>query len=308
MSSATSRRTAGPNRRRTSSRSRACSRSSSRSSSTSTSALRVTRKTWCSSTSMPGNSISRCEAMRSSSGRYSVSRAAVRDDHEARDVVGHLDPGEAAGAVLRVGDQDGEVQREAGDVGERVRRVDRQRGQHGEHLRAEVRRQPGLLLVVERLPAPDVDALVVELRGDVVAEAGGVAGGEFAGARGQRVQHLARGQPVGGLDLQAHVGPALQAGDADHVELVEVAGEDGQELHPLQQRLAGVLGQREHPLVEGQPGQFAVAEPVVGQIVDVVRDDVQVAVGHRVAWVDRRLDDVGGVLDAAGDGGVWRRS
>src|SRR3712207_9453620 len=44
--------------------------------------------------------------------------------------------------------------------------------------------------------------------------------------------------------------PALQAGDADHVELVEVAGEDRQELHPLQQGEGVVLRQLEHAGVE----------------------------------------------------------
>src|SRR4051794_31244980 len=68
MSSATSRRTGGPKRRRRSSFSRACSRFSASSSSTSRSSLRVTRKVWCSSTSMPGKSWSRWAAMTSSSG------------------------------------------------------------------------------------------------------------------------------------------------------------------------------------------------------------------------------------------------
>src|SRR4051794_8732759 len=67
--SVTSSRTAGPNRRRASSRSRACRRSSSRSSSTSRSALRVTRNRWWATTSRPGNRCGRCAAMRSSSGR-----------------------------------------------------------------------------------------------------------------------------------------------------------------------------------------------------------------------------------------------
>ena len=94
-------------------------------------------------------------------------------------------------------------------------------------------------------------------------------------------QHLARRQPVGRRHLQAHVGAALQPGDAHHVELVEVAGEDGEELHPLQQRLPAVLGQREHPLVEGEPGQLAVAEPVVGQVGGLVGVGGEVALGTK---------------------------
>ncbi len=69
MSSATSRRTGDPNRRRASSRSRACNRSSSRSSSTSMSALRVIRNAWCSTMSSPGNNTGRNAAMSASMGR-----------------------------------------------------------------------------------------------------------------------------------------------------------------------------------------------------------------------------------------------
>src|SRR5690606_8460594 len=47
-----------------------------------------------------------------------------------------------------------------------------------------------------------------------------------------------------------------------HEELVEVGREDRQEPHALQQRDRGVLGELEHALVEGEPGQLAVEEPV----------------------------------------------
>src|SRR5665647_3074270 len=72
MSSASSSRTAGPKRRRSSSFSIACRMFSASSSSTSTSSLRVTRKVWCSSTSMPGNRVSKCTAMTSSTGTKDV--------------------------------------------------------------------------------------------------------------------------------------------------------------------------------------------------------------------------------------------
>jgi len=55
-----------------------------------------------------------------------------------------------------------------------------------------------------------------------------------------------------------------QARHPDFEEFVEVRGGDGEELDPLQQRVALVLGLLQHPLVEGQPGNLAVA--VVGRI------------------------------------------
>ena len=68
ISSATSRRTTGPKRRRSSSCSIAVSRFSASSSSTSKSSLRVTRNVCDSSTFIPGNSVSKCAAITSSRG------------------------------------------------------------------------------------------------------------------------------------------------------------------------------------------------------------------------------------------------
>jgi hypothetical protein len=45
----------------------------------------------------------------------------------------------------------------------------------------------------------------------------------------------------------------LQARHADHEELVEVRRDDGEELHPLQQRHRGVGRLVEHALVELKP-------------------------------------------------------
>ena len=53
---------------------------------------------------------------------------------------------------------------------------------------------------------------------------------------------------------------AHQAGDAHHVEFVQVGGGDGQKAQPLEQGMAAVLRLLDHPAVEGQPGQFAVDE------------------------------------------------
>ena len=52
----------------------------------------------------------------------------VAERHEPVEDRRHLDPGEVLLAGLGVADRDGQVEREPGDVGERVRRVDRQRG------------------------------------------------------------------------------------------------------------------------------------------------------------------------------------
>src|SRR5262249_14309191 len=59
-------------------------------------------------------------------------------------------------------------------------------------------------------------------------------------------------------DAGQHV--AFEAGDAHHVELVEIARRDRQEAQPFQERMALVVGLRQHPLVEGKPRELAIDE------------------------------------------------
>ena len=61
--------------------------------------------------------------------------------------------------------------------------------------------------------------------------------------------------------LMVHGVQVVEAAHPDHEELVQVAGEDGHELQPLQQRHRFVGGLFQHPLVEPQPGQL----PVLGE-------------------------------------------
>jgi hypothetical protein len=63
-----------------------------------------------------------------------------------------------------------------------------------------------------------------------------VPGGDLLGLLADAAQLLAWGQAVRGANRQPHLVAPLQAGDANHVELVEIRGEDRQELRPLQQR------------------------------------------------------------------------
>ncbi len=160
------------------------------------------------------------------------------DRHEARHVVRDLDPGEVLRAGRRVADEHGEVQRQAADVGERVAGVDGERREHREDLAAEVVVQRGALAGVEVAPAHHPHAGGGQGGPDVVAEAAGVPAGELAGALGDERELLAGPEAVGAADAEAGALPPLQPGHPDHVELVEVAGEDGQELRPLQQRQA----------------------------------------------------------------------
>ena len=192
-------------------------RSSASSSSISKSALRVTRKRWCSSTSIPLKSVSRFASM-----TWSMQHEARRPDLEqARQDLRDLDPREAALAGLRIAQADRDRQAERRDVRERVARIDRERRQDREDLVEEALAERLVVLrdrrVVddldalggERAPDRDVDRRVV---GDELEDPGAGGGQLLVGG-----PTVGRAGDLAGLDLLA------QAGDPDLEELVEVA-------------------------------------------------------------------------------------
>src|SRR5690606_8926386 len=138
-----------------------------------------------------------------------------------------------------------------------------------EVLLAEELVQALLLARLELVPVDERDALGGERRLHVLGEHARVPRHEVVRALADRVQHLARREPGGRGDRDAGRHAALGAGDADHEELVQVRREDREEPDALQERLARVLSELEHPLVERQPAQLAVREPVVGERTEV---------------------------------------
>ena len=71
-------------------------------------------------------------------------------------------------------------------------------------------------------------------------------------------QLLGRGLLAGRGGDRVGLGLLHQARDADLEELVHVAGEDGQELDPLQERVAPIARLEEHAAVELEGAQLAV--------------------------------------------------
>ncbi len=187
----------------------------------------------------------------------------VAERDEAAEDRRHLHPGEVLLAVLGVAHEHGEVQREAGDVGERVGRVDGKGRQHREDAVLEQPLARLLLVAVEVGPADELDALRVEQGDELLAEEPGVALHLVARLGPDAFEDVARHQSGGRPDGDIGSDPALEAGDADHEELVEVAGEDRGEAHPLEQRETGVLGLAEHAAAVGEPGELTVEEAVV---------------------------------------------
>ena len=100
---------------------------------------------------------------------------AVGEHEEARQEGRHLDACEALLAGHRVAHHHREVQRQVRDVRERVRRVDRQGGQHREHALVEDGMEVLPVHLGQLVPVADPDAGLVECRGDLAGEDGGLA-------------------------------------------------------------------------------------------------------------------------------------
>ena len=80
----------------------------------------------------------------------------------------------------------------------------------------------------------------------------------FVGQWRDAFELLGGGQAVGAAGVGAGLVQLQDAGDANFVEFVEIAGDDGHELDAFEQGIALVLGLFEHAGVEVEPGEFAV--------------------------------------------------
>ncbi len=141
-----------------------------------------------------------------------------------------------------------------------MRRVHRNGGQDREDLLHEVAFQPLLLGLAQFVGLDDRNAAVAQF----VAELGPAVllpPGQLGDPLVDRAQLLRRRQAFLAGRRHARANLSLQAGHADHVELVEVAGGDRQKAQALQQGMVVVGRLFEHALVERQPRKLAVDEP-----------------------------------------------
>ena len=75
---------------------------------------------------------------------------------------------------------------------------------------------------------------------------------------GKPRQQLGGRKPVRADLAAALLGLLQKAGDANFYEFVEIVGGNGQELHPLEQRIRRIVGLFEHAAVELQPRKVPV--------------------------------------------------
>ena len=183
---------------------------------------------------------------------------AVGEGDEPGQDRGHLHPSKPPDQRARVPDRHRQVQREVRDVGERVCRVHGQRGQDGQDRLFEDPIQERLPFLVQGIPIEDPHPSLLQGGSDLVGVDLLMAGGELSGPGSDQVQLLGWRQPVDGGNGDAGVHPLVELGHPDLEELVQIRGEDRQELDAFQHRETGVFGDRQHSFVEVEPGQVPV--------------------------------------------------
>ncbi len=174
------------------------------------------------------------------------------------DIVGDFHPREMLARGVQVLHGDSKIQAQPADVRERMGGVHGERGEDGEDLLGEISGQPYLLGLVQIRPTDDRDAFGGKGGKHCLEKDLGLATCEFLCARRDQCELRPRRQPVGRPYRQPCFCAAFEAGDTNHVELVEIGREDRQELRSFEKRDRLVLGEGEYARIEIEPAQFAV--------------------------------------------------
>ena len=126
------------------------------------------------------------------------------------------------------------------------------------HRLVKVMAQPFPLLLVQPVEALEMNPRVGQ-GGQVFRVQQLILPGHLLLHRGENRVQLFPGRQAGGVFfLIACHGCPHQRAHPHHEKLVQIAGADGDELAPLQQRIVGVRRFLQHPAVEVQPAQFPV--------------------------------------------------
>ena len=192
-----------------------------------------------------------------------VASRGARQLHEPRDdlarQVNHRELGARKHGLRDRTEGRHEAQRAVREVRKWVPGVDRERREHRQERAADVLLEEGALggcrvhsAARGRHPPARAPARARRSSSDAAARESSCSAGRH------RVQGLGRRESIGTHRRCFSADHALQAGDADHEELVQVRAHDCEELHPLEQRDGRVEGLLEHALVELQPRELAV--------------------------------------------------
>jgi hypothetical protein len=189
-----------------------------------------------------------------------VARSAGNAD-EPRQQRRHLHACEPTLARRRVADDHREVQRQVGDVRERMRGIDREGSEDGEDAILEHARQEIAGVVVEVVPVGELDAGVLQCRREILGEDARLARHELLHPTADRAELFDLIEAIGRCRTQPRRQLLLDARHAHLEELVEVRAEDREELRALEQRKRGIFRQGEDAGVEVEPGQLTIQVP-----------------------------------------------
>ena len=154
--------------------------------------------------------------------------------HPARQRLGHLHAREVLDARFGFAQLHGEREREIGDVREWMPRIHRQRREHGENLRVEegVHRQPLARIEVGHVQQPH--PVLSQLRQHLLLEDARLLRHHLAHALVDAVEQLRRRHAIASHLSEPGRHLPADAGDAHHVEFVQVRADDREKLQPLQ--------------------------------------------------------------------------
>ena len=182
---------------------------------------------------------------------------------EARETFGDLDACEPLLAQLCIDREDGERQREPGDVREGLAGSDGERREDGIDLALEALLELAEVLVAEILDATDGDTRGFEGGPQLPLPEARLQSRELEDALADPRERLVRRQPVGGPDGEPGLRLPEEARDPDLEELVEVLREERAALHALEQREGVVSRELENARVELEVRELAVEQRVL---------------------------------------------
>src|SRR5215212_6308102 len=158
----------------------------------------------------------------------------------------------------RVPDHDEQIQREVGDVRERVRRVYGEGREYGQYVRYELFPELSALCGADLVVRHHAYALVFQGWYELAVKYPAPLLEELLRVVVYPEELFFRCHPIwnGVRELRGHL--LLQPRDPDHEELIEVGLGDRDEPHPLEQRVPLIAGLLEDPVVEPQPRELPV--------------------------------------------------
>ena len=140
-----------------------------------------------------------------------------------------------------------------------MRGIDGERGEQRKNLPKEMIFEPGLFFFRHFRPFDQHDALLGQHLPQL-APALLLIACQHTDGLPDAGELLRRSEPIRALDRNAGALLALEAGNADHEELIEVVGGNRQKPNTLEQGVGLVCRLLEHAAVELEPGQLAIDE------------------------------------------------